>query len=88
MRLGNWIIEGFAGGAALYALRDYWLYRDCDDDVGRRHRRSSTGLLLLLVMIPLSDVINHVDLSTAAAWFVGLTALAVGTTGYRLLTER
>jgi hypothetical protein len=88
MRLGNWIIEGFVGGAALYALRDCWVYRDRDDDVGRGHRRSSIGLLLLLLMIPLSDLINHVDLSTGATWFVALTALGVGTAGYRLLTKR
>jgi hypothetical protein len=88
MRLGNWIIDGFAGGAALYAMRDLWLYRNRSDDVGRGHRRSSFGLLLLLIMIPLSDLLNHVDLSTGVTWFVGIAALAVGTLGYRLLTKR
>ena len=88
MKLGNWIIEGFAGGASLYALRDLWFYRDRDDDIGRGHRRSSVGLLLVLVTIPLSDLVNHVDLSTGVTWLIGLTAIAMGTVGYRLLTKR
>ena len=88
MRLGNWLIEAFAGAAGLYAIRDFLLFRDRDDDVGRGHRRSSIGLLLLLLMIPLSDLINHVDMSTGVTWFIGVGAIAIGTMGYRLLKRR
>jgi len=84
----NWVIEIAAATGVAYGLRPVWVYHGQNDERSRGEKRVGLGLVLLVSMIPLSDVVHNVELPTSVIWLIAGLGICMGSAGYHWLTAQ